>query len=113
MTGFMNAASCDDGGGRPPIHKTAAAGAGIRDVVCPPPQLRVPTPPGPGLRGGGAHRSPPPSPPLPPPTAPAGRPEPLGRGGERQRRGAAPPLRGAPGLRTPAGPRRPPGGFYE
>lgn len=108
MTGFMNVASCDGGGGRPPIHKTAAAGAGIRDVVCPP-RLRSPTPPAPGLRGGGRA---PLTPPLPAASA-SDRPHRAPRAprpGRERRRGCAPSPR-CPGAPHPAGAAPPSRGF--
>lgn len=109
VTGFMNAASCDGGDGRPPIHKTAAAGAGIRDVPPLPASRFSPPPPGNvggagrGKRSAPPHR--PPSPPLPPQASPAGRPDPAppqrGRGEV-----AAGGVRGFP-PRTPPAPRLP------
>lgn len=102
VTGFMNAASCDGGGGRPPIHKTVAAGAGIRDVVCPPP-APLPDPPRPGAAQRGRA-------PLPPPISAAS-------ASDRPRRAPRDPRSGreaaaaracAPSLRCPGAPH--PGG---
>lgn len=133
MPGFMNAASCDGGGGRPPIHKTAAAGAGIRDVVvsCPSPTpLRSASPfHPPSLRaaGRGKGSAPPRRPPLsrrrlappgaPQPPTPTPRPRLPQRGGAERGGGyegcpGMPPAAPRPQCPHPGGPAGP-GGFYE